>query len=145
MIRNGQASGRISAAAVAQASAARRWPARCAITAQTTAAASSPSEFPSAVLYAHHGESAIAATAPTPAQRPASRSASLYAPATASSPPARATTDQSAVAALVPNSANGVVKSTGNGFQDGPLVVSSVSRPVSLPHTSQAIGSNASA
>ena len=37
------------------------------------------------------------------------------------------------------------MNSTGNGFHDGPLVVSSASRPTSRPHTDHAHGSNASA
>ena len=100
--------------------------------------------MPSAVLNAHHGESAITAAAATPAQRPPRRVASVNAPASASSPPARATISQSAGAAS-PKSASGVVNRTGNGFHDGPLDVSSASRPVSLPHTTHAQGSNASA
>ena len=37
------------------------------------------------------------------------------------------------------------MNSTGNGFHDGPVVVSSANRPASRPHTSHANGSNASA
>ncbi len=129
---------------MSSASAPRRRPLRWATTAQVTDAASRPSEFPSAVLYSHQGESAVAATAAAPAQRPPSRVASVNAPASPSSPPARATISHSAGVAE-PNSASGVVNSTGNGFQDGPLVVSSASRPTSRPHTDHAHGSNASA
>ena len=100
--------------------------------------------MPSAVLNSHQGESAITAAAAMPAQRPPSRVARAKAPASASSPPARAITSHSAGAAS-PSGASGAVKTTGNGFQDGPLDVSSASRPVSLPHTSHAQGSKASA
>ena len=38
-----------------------------------------------------------------------------------------------------------MVITTGNGFHDGPPLVSSAKRPTSLPHTTHACGSNASA
>jgi hypothetical protein len=47
-------------------------------------------------------------------------------------PPARATTSQSAGAASPP-SENGVVNSTGSGFQEGPATVFSSSRATSRP------------
>ena len=100
--------------------------------------------MPSAVLNSHQGESAITAAAADPGPAPASRAASANAPASASSPPARATISHSAGAAP-PNRASGVVNSTGNGFHDGPVVVSSASRPTSRPQTDHASGSNASA
>ncbi len=103
-----------------------------------------PSELPSAVLNSHHGDSAIAAVPATPAQRPPKCAASTNTPASASRPPARATISHSAGAAP-PASANGVVNSTGNGFHDGPLEVSSAKCPLSRPHTIHAQGSKASA
>src|SRR4051794_8172440 len=104
-----------------------------------------PSELPSAVLNHHHGPRAIAAAAAAAAMPlPVSCQATRAAPASASSPPARAKISHSAGAAP-PVSDSGVVSSTGSGFHDGPALVSSESRSTSLPHCSQAYGSKASA
>ena len=86
----------------------------------------------------------MTAAAVAAADRPANRAASAQAPATASRPPARATTSHSAGAGS-PVSASGVVTTTGSGFHDGPpLRVELQPARVSLPHTTHACGSNAS-
>ena len=61
--------------------------------------------------------------------------------AIASSPPARATANQANGASSLPNSENGAVKSTGNGFHDGPPVVTSSPWAISRPQMSHAHGS----
>ena len=75
---------------------------------------------------------------------PATRAATRKASTIAKSPPARATTIQSAGgirSSTAESGPNTVVKTTGSGFQDGPPVVSSVRWPISRPHTSHAHGS----
>ena len=57
--RNGQISGRSSPPAVPSTSAVRGRPTQCAATAARTAAASHPSEFETAPLYAHHRARAL--------------------------------------------------------------------------------------
>src|SRR3954469_9029645 len=61
--------------------------------------------------------------------------------ASASSPPARATTSHRSGAAPVPITANGVVNRTGSGFHDGPAVVTRSRCTMSRPQISHAHGS----
>ena len=61
--------------------------------------------------------------------------------AKASSPPARATISHRPGAPSSPNSANGVVNSTGSGFHDGPLVVTRSHCVISRPQMIHAHGS----
>src|SRR3954465_3422698 len=59
-----------------------------------------------------------------PPTTPAQRAAIRYANTTASSAPARTTTNQSPGATSSPNSEKTVVKSTGSGFHEDPDIVS---------------------
>ena len=61
--------------------------------------------------------------------------------AKASRPPACAITSHSSGAQVSPVSANGVVKSTGSGFHDGPVRVSRFHSVISRPQLIHAHGS----
>jgi hypothetical protein len=90
----------------------------------------------------------IAAVTPAASRRPlpppAIRAATLNASNSERSPPARATTIQSATgtpASSFESGATTVVNMTGSGFHEGPPVVSSEKWAISRPHTSHAHGS----
>src|SRR5918995_1795715 len=145
---NGQASGRMSPAATARARAAWWRPSRCATTAHTAAAASSPSELPRKEWKSHQSLTSIRAGATAAATGPARRSPSAETPPSASRPPARATTSHRA-GAIPPASAKADVKTTESGFHDGPPAVSRSRRVTSRPqmiqdHASKAIAQGAS-
>ena len=82
-----------------------------------------------------------APAATIPATGPARRCPRRYAIAIANRPPARAMTSQASGAPASPSTANGVVNSTGNGFHDGPVVVTRSPCRTSRPQISQAHGS----
>src|SRR5436305_12681260 len=78
--------------------------------------------------------------AATPPATPTNRAAILYANTHASRAPARTTMTQSCGAAW-PNTENGVVNSTGSGFQDEPDSVSRLKCATSRPQMIHAHGS----
>ena len=97
--------------------------------------------MPRAKLRMNSSATTSPATATTPATQPASRCASRNVNAKASSPPAWAITSHSSGAQRSPVSANGVVNSTGSGFHDGPVRVSSAPSVISRPQMIHAHGS----
>jgi len=110
----------------------------------------SGASLPCAMNRSQRGVSPTATAAITPAAipalrlGPARRRARRKAIASASRPPARATTSHrsgGSPASILLRGPNSVVKKTGSGFHDGPPVVSRLSRATSLPQTIHAQGS----
>ena len=149
--RNGQTSGRSSAAAVPRPSTQPRRSSSAAQTAPRTSATSSGSESPP-VNWRSGGvkESQVSATEPAataaatqrqrPVSSPLSRAASSPASSGAQSQPARAISSQ-ACGAAPPSSESGAQIRTGSGFHDGPEAVSKPPCSSSRPQISQAQGS----
>ena len=100
-----------------------------------------PSELPRKKLRMNSSARNSEPAAIRPATGPARRVPSRNAIAKARIPPARATTSQSSGAPSSPARLNGVVKITGSGFQDGPVVVIRSPWATSRPQMIHAHGS----
>ena len=144
---NGQISGRSSEARNASTNAWRYLPSRWRSTPHSVNATIRPSELPSAIVRTNCELMISATAATTPAvieatlqPRLVSRAPRRNASITARIAPPRATISHRSGAAS-PNSAKTVVKSTGNGFHDGPPVVCRSRWRISRPHTIHAHGS----
>ncbi len=123
------------------AKAARgRW-SRSSAMAASARATSMPSESPRTTLNMKSVPSSSPAAAIHPAASPPRRRATRNVSTTARNPVVRATSSHSSGAVPSPSSANGVVKATGSGFQDGPPLMLSVPSVISRPQISHAVGS----
>ena len=121
--RNGHTSGRSSAAAKPSTNASRAAAVEVALDRPQARTRRAGPRSCRARSCARTRRLSSSATRGDAARRPAARRAARRAgrpSRCASSPPARAITSHRSGAASSPNSANGVVKSTGSGFHDGP-------------------------
>ena len=100
-----------------------------------------PSELPRKKLRMNSSARKSEPAAITPATGPARRLPSRNAIANARIPPARAIHSHSSGAPSSPARLNGVVKITGSGFHDGPVVVTRSALAISRPQMIHAHGS----